>query len=113
MKTSPNLGITILLAVLVYGVGHVYGQGHPNQTKDNYTMSEIANIIKQADDNGYLFGEIRDKCSSDERYNISMRTCITLLDEFNYYMNQFWHDSKDEMAKISSYNVTNQTELNK
>ena len=72
-----------------------------------------AKIIQQADNNGFLFGEMRDKCSSDPRYDIAMKTCIALLDEFNYYMNQFWKDIKDEMGRISSYNTTNQTELNK
>ena len=112
MNITLNVFI-VLITVVLFDVPDVYGQGHPNETKDNYTMSEIAKIIKQADDNGYLFGQLRDKCSSDPRYSISMITCITLLDEFNYYMNQFWKDSKDEMGRISSYNTTNQTELNK
>ena len=98
---------------ILHDVPDVYSQGQANQTNDNYTASEIAKIIQQADNNGFLFGEMRDKCSSDPRYDIAMKTCIALLDEFNYYMSQFWKDSKDEMGRISSYNTTNQTELNK
>ena len=103
---------TIDIESFLNEVPDVYAQdqGQANQTESHhYNASEIVKIIQQADNNGYLFGEMRDKCSSDPRYDIAMKTCIALLDEFNFYMNQFWKDSKDEMGKISSYNNTNQT----
>lgn len=49
MNINLNVFI-VLITVVLFDVPDVYGQGHPNETKDNYTMSEIAKIIKQADD---------------------------------------------------------------
>ena len=81
---------------------YAYSQSNLNQTvKDYSALSQIMKTIKEANDNGNLFDQIRDKCANAKtQYEIATITCIAFFQKFNNHMKQLWNESKTEVVKI-------------